>query len=314
MAHFSSERAWSPWKLIRSWWFQNSSCTKQEGAICLYIAHLQLLGMWNYHDEWWEILETTLKPPIEHCSTVLHSNKSAETETSLKFTSAKKSQTTGSNLLCFSANKKMASAFEWTRHCFIPLGVSFIKVTSSSTLTVDASSIPAFGLTRLRGECTAMMAMPSIKLFPRLGKEGLTWHLESWLNDTHQKHLQEMYGDVVFFSKLASSRPKFPKTPARKSCHTEEFGFKKRSNKWKHLPLSKFSSLIIFCCVLNIVFCQTMDQQNLKDCFRDQKHTAHLPPAIYPLSNDWCCAELYEKAPGPRQPSTLQDILHPRED
>ena len=96
----------------------------------LYIAHLQLLGMWNYHDEWWQILETTLKPPIEHCSTVFHSNKSAETETSLKFTPAKKSQTTGSNLLRFSA-KKMASAFEWTRHCFIPLGVSFIKVTSS---------------------------------------------------------------------------------------------------------------------------------------------------------------------------------------
>ena len=116
-----------------------------------------------------------------------------------------------------------------------------------------------------------------------------------------------------FFSKLASSRPKFPKTPTRKSCHTEEFGFKKRSQKkWKHLPLSKFSSLTSSVAFEHCFLSKHGSAESV-NCFRDQKHTTHLPTpsTLYPQRLVLRRAvRKGSKASSTKYPS----ILHPRED
>ena len=148
----------------------------------------------------------------------------------------------------------MASAFEWTRHCFIPLGVSFIKVTRHNVNGWCFIQRP-LGLPDLGG-WTAMMAMQSIKLFPRLGNKGLlTWHLD-WMTPIKTSPGVRR---CCFFSKLASSRPKFPKTPTRRSCHTEEFIFKKRSKKMEASSIIQILISHIFFFAFWIVFCQTME-------------------------------------------------------
>ena len=202
----------------------------------LYIAHLQLLG----------ILETTLKPPrtfAAPCFTQTIVLRPKHLWSSHQLRNPKRP----APIYCVFQQKKWPQLSSEHGTALSPLGChSSRSPPRHNEKTVDASSIQTpLGLPDFGGMNGHDGNAISTRLFPRLGKRRT--HMASWiLIEWHpSKHLQEMYGDVVFFSKLASSRPKFPKTPTRKSCHTEEFGFKKRSQKkWKHLPLSKFSSLI----------------------------------------------------------------------
>lgn len=164
----------------------------------LYIAHLQLLG----------ILETTLKPPrtfAAPCFTQTIVLRPKHLWSSHQLRNPKRP----APIYCVFQQNRWPQLSSEHSTALSPLGCHSSRSPPRHNVNGWCFIHPGLWAYQTWGDERQWWQCHLHKAFPTVGKRRT--HMASWiLIEWHpSKHLQEMYGDVVFFSKLASSRPKF---------------------------------------------------------------------------------------------------------